>query len=133
MMFMRQSLYPEIERTLLEVEESIRVENVTENGSINGNRKMSGDDIPEIILAKIQRMHHIMLKAKHKEIHNKLSEREIEIIQLICHGKTTDEIAKILNLSKHTVESHRTNIFSKLDIRNAAELVALAFRVGLVW
>ncbi|MBP6237742.1 MAG: helix-turn-helix transcriptional regulator [Saprospiraceae bacterium] len=50
----------------------------------------------------------------------------------MSNGKTTDEIAKILNLSKHTVESHRTNIFSKLDVRNVAELVALAFRVGLV-
>ena len=90
------------------------------------------DQNPEKILARIQKIHHLMLKEKHMVIHSKISSREIEIIQQICNGKTTDEIAKILNLSKHTVESHRTNIFSKLDVRNVAELVALAFRVGLV-
>ena len=125
---MKQSVYPEIVRTLHEVEESIRIE----NGSDNGKRKMPEDDNPEKILAKIQKIYQLMLKVKHKEIHNKLSVREIEIIQQICNGKTTFEIATILNLSKHTIESHRTNIFSKLDVKNVAELVALAFRVGLV-
>jgi DNA-binding CsgD family transcriptional regulator len=90
------------------------------------------DQNPEKILARIQKIHHLMLKEKHLVIHSKISSREGEIIQQISNGKTTDEIAKILNLSKHTVESHRTNIFSKLDVRNVAELVALAFRVGLV-
>jgi len=130
---MKQSVYPEIVRTLLEVEESIRVENGIENGSENGNRKMREDENPEKILAKIQKIHQLMLKVKHKEVHNKLSVREIEIIQQICKGKTTIEIATALNLSKHTIESHRTNIFSKLDVKNVAELVGLAYRSGLVW
>lgn len=129
---MKQAAYPEIARSLLDVEKSIRVEKGIENGSENGNRNILEDQNPEKILARIQKIHHLMLKEKHMVIHSKISSREIEIIQQICNGKTTDEIAKILNLSKHTVESHRTNIFSKLDVRNVAELVALAFRVGLV-
>jgi len=129
---MKQSVYPEIVHTLHEVEEFIRIANGTENGSDNGNRKMPEDENPEKILAKIQKIYQLMLKVKHKEIHNKLSVREIEIIQQICNGRTTTEIATILNLSKHTIESHRTNIFSKLDVKNVAELVGLAFRVGLV-
>jgi len=129
---MKQAAYPEIARSLLDVEESIRVEKGIENGSENGNRNILEDQNSEKILARIQKIHHLMLKEKHLVIHSKISSREGEIIQQISNGKTTDEIAKILNLSKHTVESHRTNIFSKLDVRNVAELVALAFRVGLV-
>ncbi|MBK7807996.1 MAG: helix-turn-helix transcriptional regulator [Saprospiraceae bacterium] len=129
---MKQAAYPEIARSLLDVEKSIRVEKGIENGSENGNRNILEDQNPEKILARIQKIHHLMLKEKHLVIHSKISSREGEIIQQISNGKTTDEIAKILNLSKHTVESHRTNIFSKLDVRNVAELVALAFRVGLV-
>ena len=130
---MKQTVYTEIVRTLLEAEESIKVENGIENGSENGKKNISEDENPEKILVKIQKINHLMLKEKHQVIHSKISSREVEIIQQICNGKTTDEIAKILNLSKHTVESHRTNIFSKLDVRNVAELVALAFKVGLVW
>ena len=129
---MKQAAYPDIARSLLDVEKSIRVEKGIENGSENGNRNILEDQNPEKILARIQKIHHLMLKEKHLVIHSKISSREGEIIQQISNGKTTDEIAKILNLSKHTVESHRTNIFSKLDVRNVAELVALAFRVGLV-
>jgi DNA-binding CsgD family transcriptional regulator len=129
---MKQTVYTEIVRTLIEVEESILVENGIENGSENEKMNIMEDGNPEKILARIQKIHHLMLKEKHKVIHSKISSREVEIIQQICNGKTTDEIAKILNLSKHTVESHRTNIFSKLDVRNVAELVALSFRVGLV-
>jgi len=129
---MKQAAYPKIARSLLDVEKSIRVEKGIENGSENGNRNILEDQNPEKILARIQKIHHLMLKEKHLVIHSKISSREGEIIQQISNGKTTDEIAKILNLSKHTVESHRTNIFSKLDVRNVAELVALAFRVGLV-
>ena len=129
---MKQAAYPKIARSLLDVEKSIRVEKGIENGSENGNRNILEDQNPEKILARIQKIHHLMLKEKHLVIHSKISSREGEIIQQISNGKTTDEIAKILNLSKHTVESHRTNIFSKLDVRSVAELVALAFRVGLV-
>ncbi len=129
---MKQAAYPKIARSLLDVEKSIRVEKGIENGSENGNRNILEDQNPEKILARIQKIHHLMLKEKHLVIHSKISSREGEIIQQISNGKTTDEIAKILNLSKHTVESHRTNIFSKLDVRNVAELVGLAFRVGLV-
>ena len=129
---MKQAAYPKIARSLLDVEKSIRVEKGIENGSENGNRNILEDQNSEKILARIQKIHHLMLKEKHLVIHSKISSREGEIIQQISNGKTTDEIAKILNLSKHTVESHRTNIFSKLDVRNVAELVALAFRVGLV-
>lgn len=61
----------------------------------------------------------------------KLSPREIEIIQLIKEGKSSKIIADQLNLSLFTVETHRKNIFRKLDIRNMAELSSIASRLKL--
>lgn len=61
-----------------------------------------------------------------------LSKREQEVLTLIAHGNTTKEIATKLYLSIGTVESHRTNIMRKLHLRNVAELVVYAFRVGLI-
>jgi DNA-binding NarL/FixJ family response regulator len=52
-----------------------------------------------------------------------LSDREIEIFELIGNGLARAEIAKRLNLSVKTVEAHRQNIRSKLAIRDAADLV----------
>jgi DNA-binding NarL/FixJ family response regulator len=52
-----------------------------------------------------------------------LSDRELEVIQLIGEGKSTREIASGLNVSVKTIESHRAHIKEKLGLRNAAELV----------
>jgi DNA-binding NarL/FixJ family response regulator len=60
-----------------------------------------------------------------------LSRREIEIVQLICEGLTSDEIAEKLFISKRTVDSHRSNIFSKVDIKNVTELIAYAMAEGI--
>jgi DNA-binding NarL/FixJ family response regulator len=64
--------------------------------------------------------------------HTAISPREKEVIQLIIDGNTTKEIAKKLFLSKHTIESHRQNILSKLQLKNSAELVKYAIQKGLV-
>lgn len=61
-----------------------------------------------------------------------LSQREREVLTLIAHGNTTKEIATRLYVSEGTVETHRTHIMRKLKLRNVAELVVYAFRVGLI-
>lgn len=61
-----------------------------------------------------------------------LSEREIEILELICHGFSTAEIAAKLFLSKRTVEKHRANILEKTNCRNTARLVAWALKNNFV-
>jgi DNA-binding NarL/FixJ family response regulator len=55
-----------------------------------------------------------------------LSDRELQIFQLIGHGKTTRIIAEQLHLSIHTVETHREKIRSKLRLRNGTELLQSA-------
>jgi DNA-binding NarL/FixJ family response regulator len=61
-----------------------------------------------------------------------LSSREKEIIQLIAQELTTEEIAKKLIISKHTIEAHRKNIFFKLQVNNIAGLVNMAVRLGVI-
>ena len=54
---------------------------------------------------------------------SKLSEREKEIARLICQGKTSQEIGKILFISKNTVDTHRRRILEKLGVKSTAELM----------
>jgi DNA-binding NarL/FixJ family response regulator len=54
---------------------------------------------------------------------DRLSDRELEVIQAIGHGKATREIAKELSVSVKTIESHRAHIKDKLGLKNASELV----------
>ncbi|MGD0884634.1 MAG: response regulator transcription factor [Thermodesulfovibrionales bacterium] len=60
-----------------------------------------------------------------------LSDREREVLQLMAEGKTTKEIASHLLVSTKTVETHRMNIMTKLDIHSIAELTKYAIREGL--
>ena len=59
---------------------------------------------------------------------NSLSDRELEVYRHIGQGRSTREIAEMLNLSIKTIETHRAHIKDKLDLANASELVATASR-----
>lgn len=61
-----------------------------------------------------------------------LTTRELEILQLICDGKSNKEIAAQLDLSANTVAVHRANTMDALGIHKTAELVVYAIRNGLV-
>lgn len=61
-----------------------------------------------------------------------LTDREQEIVQLIAEGKTAARIAEDLQISVHTVRSHRDNIMTKLDLHDRAALIRYAVRRGLV-
>jgi DNA-binding NarL/FixJ family response regulator len=61
-----------------------------------------------------------------------LSGREREILQLLAEGKSNKDVAGLLNLSPYTVETHRANIFSKLNLHSAAELTLYAVRKGVI-
>ncbi|MCB0638201.1 MAG: response regulator transcription factor [Lewinella sp.] len=61
-----------------------------------------------------------------------LSPREIEIVQLIAKGFIAKEIADLLNLSPHTVYTHRKNVMKKLQLSSSSELLMYAVNNGLV-
>ncbi len=57
---------------------------------------------------------------------DKLSDRELEVLQLFGHGKNTREVAEALHLSVKTIETHRAHIKEKLGFQDAAEMVKFA-------
>jgi len=61
-----------------------------------------------------------------------LTEREREVVAHIAQGQTNAEIAKALYLSPHTVKEHTSSIYRKLGVRNRAEAVKAAQRLGLI-
>jgi DNA-binding NarL/FixJ family response regulator len=61
-----------------------------------------------------------------------LTPRQREILRLIAKGRRTKEIARELDISVRTVESHRTHLMEKLDIHDVAGLVRHALRLGLI-
>jgi DNA-binding NarL/FixJ family response regulator len=64
--------------------------------------------------------------------HEKLTDREREVLQLIAEGYANREIADKLNLSVKTVGVHRTNIMEKLEVHNVTDLVKYALRKGII-
>jgi two-component system response regulator NreC len=61
-----------------------------------------------------------------------LSPREREVLQLIAEGKTSREIAEILNLSVKTIQSHRTSLMQKLDLHDKGELIKYAIQKKII-
>ena len=61
-----------------------------------------------------------------------LTHREREILKLVAEGKSNKAIAEFLSLSVKTVEKHRSNLMSKLDVHNSAGLTAFAIEKGLL-
>ncbi|MBN2326294.1 MAG: response regulator transcription factor [Candidatus Omnitrophica bacterium] len=61
-----------------------------------------------------------------------LTPREREILQSLAEGKLTKEIASTLNISERTVEAHRQNIMTKLDMHSIAELTKYAISQGII-
>jgi len=57
-----------------------------------------------------------------------LSNRELEVLEMIGHGMTTQQIARKLNISPRTVETHRKKIKTKLSLENSAQLSRAAFQ-----
>jgi DNA-binding NarL/FixJ family response regulator len=61
-----------------------------------------------------------------------LTDREREMLKLVAEGYTAREIADMLVISVRTVETHKTNLMKKLNIRNKADLIRFAIRKGII-
>jgi len=62
----------------------------------------------------------------------RLTPRQVEVLQLIAEGHTTKEVARVLDVSVKTVETHRAQLMERLGIHDIAGLVRYAIREGLV-
>ena len=77
---------------------------------------------------------HVITKFAHRQAEGeadaveRLSDRELEILELIGKGKDVRQIAKLLHLSPKTVETHRSHIKDKLDLKNSREVARFALQ-----
>ena len=79
------------------------------------------DQVADLLLAKLER-------GGDGPIHEKLSDREFEILCLFGEGRSIKQIAEKLSLSAPTVSTYRARILNKLDMKNTAELVKYAIQ-----
>jgi DNA-binding NarL/FixJ family response regulator len=61
-----------------------------------------------------------------------LTARERQVLQLLAEGRANKEVATLLDLSLHTVETHRGNIMQKLNLHSTAEIILYAIRKGVI-
>ncbi len=71
------------------------------------------------------------LKKKKSNSKTELSDREIQILKLICEGKSNDQISSLLNRTTATIATHRQNIMNKVGAHNSLELINFAMSNGL--
>ena len=67
-----------------------------------------------------------------KQLHEQLSDRELQVLQLIAKGHSVTEIGRQLNLSPKTVSTHKSRILEKMNMTNQAELIRYALAHELV-
>jgi len=78
------------------------------------------------ILDNIKNLGNQKVETKDKKNHYELSEREIDVLKLLSQGSSNKQIANKLNISIHTVISHRKNIVSKTGIKSVSGLTIYA-------
>lgn len=94
--------------------------------TVNSGQSFFSNEVTKTIMAGLQN--------KPKQVNNtmevELTDREIDVLKLIAQELTTNEIGEKLFISKHTVETHRKNLISKLNVRNVVGLVKYAVEKG---
>lgn len=70
--------------------------------------------------------------SKKKKLRELLSKRELEIIKKLALGNSADEISDQLNISPHTVKTHKKNILRKTNCKNSTQLVSICMGEGLI-
>lgn len=107
-----------------------RIELVTAIRTVSNGQTYFSKDVTQTIMKSLVK------KDKQKQSFNviipKISRREKEVLELIVKEFTTQEIADKLFISLKTVESHRSSLLSKLNVRNTAGLVRMALEHQLI-
>ena len=98
---------------------------------------VGGDDYmvkpidPDELLARVRRLIE-RARAWGKPTTSDLSDREVQVLQLVAEGFPPSEVAKKLVISPKTVSSHVQRILAKLDAHTRAQAVAIAYEAGLI-
>ena len=73
-----------------------------------------------------------MHEQKVEDSYDLLTTRERQVLQLLAEGRINKEVATFLDLSLHTVETHRAHILQKLNLHSGAEMILYAIRKGVI-
>jgi len=87
-----------------------------------------------LVAKRMERRHQaaIGLDGRHRKQRNRLSPREVEVLQLVAEGQLNKQIAEELGISFKTVDRHRQNLMMKLNIHDAAGLTRYAISAGII-
>ena len=97
--------------------------------AVGERRHFFSPAISEVLLAGYMRQ----LRHKHiEDLHDLLTEREKEVLQLLAGGKTNKDVGGLLNLSPQTVETHRANLMQKLGLHSRADIILYAVRKRII-
>ena len=109
--------------------ESSREEFIKALNSVSRDEAYYGESVSKIIYNSYIS---IVSGNKSSNADNQLSEREMDVLKAFSEGLSFKEIADKLSISPRTVESHKTNILQKLDLKNIVEMVKYAIKEGIV-
>jgi DNA-binding NarL/FixJ family response regulator len=87
-----------------------------------------GEGVAEVVIGQLRQL----ISTQPADDVDPLSRREREVLQLLAEGRKTGQIADALHVSARTIDTHRRQIMSKLDLDNVAALTRYAIRKGLV-
>jgi two-component system, NarL family, response regulator NreC len=111
------------------LKDSAEVDLIKAVHAVGGGKSFFSPAVSKLLLDDYVRK---LKRTGNEDPYDLLTPREREILQLIAEGKSNKDIANLLNLSVYTVESHRSNLMEKLNIRGLPELILYAVRRGII-
>jgi DNA-binding NarL/FixJ family response regulator len=113
------------------------LKDVTPADFVRAIRIVAGGDAliaPSVTRRLLDRFARLAIPAdeRHGEALHQLTQREQEVLKLVAQGLSNGEIAERLTLAEPTVKTHVSHLLMKLDLRDRAQLVVLAYEVGVV-
>lgn len=96
--------------------------------TVHKGENYQSKEVTDIIMLSLSRQ-----KTPEKNLYDlRFTRREKEVLELVAKGKTTKEIAEELFISIKTVETHRSNLLSKFEVKNMISLLKLAMEYGYI-
>ena len=87
---------------------------------------------PGVVSRVLDRLNELSHRAAHGPDHPALSDREVEVLQLMARGSANKQIAADLSITESTVKTHVANIFQKLEVSHRTEAVTKAMSLGII-